>query len=107
MKSKEEILEAQNNLISKVYDLILNPKTSDDERTILVEFKNANNTTWNFEKNLMDLSRALRQLSIKKLNNKETLSEAVGKFYMDISKVGLHEKNLGMGLIYLSFLGSN
>ncbi len=38
-KEKRELVE--NNLLARVYDLILNEQTSEEERSILVEFKNA------------------------------------------------------------------
>lgn len=101
MSKKEKRLEAENALLARVYDLILNTETSDDERSILIEFKNSVEEGKDFQKQVMRLAESLRQLSLKKFNNKETLSKAVGKLYMDISTTGFFEENLGRGLAVL------
>lgn len=95
----------ENALLSRVYDLILNTQTIDDERSKLVEFKSAVENGKDFEKQLMNLAEDLRQLAVYKFKNKETLSPKVGKFYIDISTTGLLKKNLGIGLTAISFLG--
>lgn len=98
MSKKEKRIEVQNALLSTVYDLILNKQTLDDERSKLIEFKNAVESGKDFEKELMHLAEDLRQLAVYKFKYKETLSPEVGKFYMDISTTGLFEKNLAIGL---------
>ena len=82
-KEKRELVE--NNLLARVYDLILNEQTSEEERSILVEFKNAVESGKDFQLETMKLAETLRQL-------------ALSKFYMDISTTGLFEKNLAIGL---------
>lgn len=104
MSKKEKIIAEQNALLSRVYDLILNTQTLDDERSKLIEFKNAVESGKDFEKQTMNLAEALRQLAVRKLKDKETLSSEVGKLYMDISTTGLLKKNLGIGLTAISFL---
>lgn len=104
MSKKEKIIAEQNALLSRVYDLILNTQTLDDERSKLVEFKNSVESGKDFEKQTMNLAEALRQLAVSKLKDKETLSPEVGKFYMDISTTGLLKKNLGIGLATVGFL---
>ena len=104
MSKKEKILEKQNDLLSRVYDLILNTQTLDDERSKLVEFKNSVEMGKDFEQQIMDLAKSLRQLAVRKAKDKETLSPEVGKFYMDISTTGLLKKNFGIGLTAISFL---
>ncbi|MDQ0459462.1 bacteriocin immunity protein [Clostridium sardiniense] len=105
MSKKEKRIEEQDDLLARVYDLILNTQTLDDERSKLIEFKNAVESGKDFERQLMDLAEALRQLAVLKFKDKETLSAGVGKFYMDISTTGLLKKNLGIGLAALGFLG--
>lgn len=100
---KKRILE-ENALLARVYDLILNTQTLDDERSKLIEFKNAVESGKDFEQQIMNLAEDLRQLAVYKFKDKETLSQEVGKFYMDISTTGLLKKNLGIGLTSLSFL---
>ncbi|MDQ0150303.1 bacteriocin immunity protein [Eubacterium multiforme] len=104
MKKKEKRLEKQNDLLSRVYDLILNTQTLDDERSKLVEFKNSVEMVKDFEQQTIKLAESLRQLAVRKAKDKETLSPEVGRFYMDISTTGLLKKNLGIGLTAISFL---
>ncbi len=104
MSKKEKILEKQNDLLSRVYDLILNTQTLDDERYKLVEFKNSVEMGKDFEQQIIDLAESLRQLAVRKAKDKETLSPEVGRLYMDISNTGLLKKNLGIGLTAISFL---
>lgn len=104
MSKKEKILEKQDDLLSRVYDLILNTQTLDDERSKLVEFKNSVEMGKDFEQQTMELAESLRQLAVRKAKDKETLSPEVGRFYMDISTTGLLKKNLGIGLTAISFL---
>ena len=104
MSKKEKILEKQNDLLSRVYDLILNTQTLDDERSKLVEFKNSVEMGKDFEQQTMNLAESLRQIAVRKAKDKETLSPEVGRFYMDISTTGLLKKNLGIGLTAISFL---
>ena len=106
MNKKEKILEKQNDLLSRVYDLILNTQTLDDERSKLVEFKNSVEMGKDFEQQTMNLAESLRQLAVRKAKDKETLSPEVGRFYMDISTTGLLKKNLGIGLTAISFLAN-
>ena len=104
MSKKEKILEKQNDLLSRVYDLILNTQTLNDERSKLVEFKNSVEMGKDFEQQTMNLAESLRQIAVRKAKDKETLSPEVGRFYMDISTTGLLKKNLGIGLTAISFL---
>ena len=95
-KEKRELVE--NNLLARVYDLILNEQTSEEERSNLVEFKNAVESGKDFQLETMKLAETLRQLALRKFKCKEKLSDEVSKFYMDISTTGLFEKNLAIGL---------
>lgn len=104
MSKKEKRIKLQNELLSRVYDLILNPETRDDERNKLVEFKNAIENGKDFEKEVMYLAEDLRELSLLKFKNKENLTPKVGKLYMDISSTGFVRKELGRGMVTLSFL---
>lgn len=105
MGKKEKRIEKQNALLARVYDLILNTQTLDDERSKLIEFKNAVEMGKDFEKQEMKLAEDLRQLAVRKVKDKETLSLEVGKLYMDISTTGLFDRNFGIGLASLGFLG--
>ena len=85
-KEKRELVE--NNLLARVYDLILNEQTSEEERSILVEFKNAVESGKDFQLETMKLAETLRQLALSKFKHREKLSDEVSKFYMDISTYG-------------------
>lgn len=106
ISKKEKRIKLQNELLLRVYDLILNPETEDDERAKLVEFKNNIEKSKDFEKEVMYLAEDLRRLSLLKFKNKNNLSPKVAKLYMDISTTGLFEKELGRGMVALSFLAS-
>ena len=106
ISKKEKRIKLQNELLSRVYDLILNPETEDDERVKLVEFKNNVETGKDFEKEVMYLAEDLRKLSLLKFKNKNNLSPKVSKLYMDISTTGFFEKELGRGIVAFSFLAS-
>lgn len=107
MSTKENIKEKQNNLLIRIYDLILDTQTSQDERIKLIKFKNAVESGKDFESQVMNLAEDLRLLALYKFKNNEKLSENVGKLYLDIHSVGLFGKNLAIGLsATLSSLGS-
>ena len=103
---KKRILE-ENALLARVYDLILNKETAEDERIKLVEFKNAVENGKDFELETMKLARELRLLALSKFKNKKNLSPEVGKLYMDISSTGFFKAELGRGLIALSGILGN
>lgn len=107
MSKKEKRIKLQNELLSRVYYLILNPETEDDERAKLVEFKNNIEKGKDFEKEVMYLAEDLRKLSLLKFKNKNNLSPKVAKLYMDISTTGFLKKELGRGIVAFSFLFSN
>ena len=98
MNTKEKIKEKQNDLLIRIYDLILDTQTPEDERAKLIEFKNAVESGKDFQLETMKLAEILRQLALSKFKHKEKLSDEVSKFYMDISTTGLFEKNLAIGL---------
>ena len=89
-------------ILEEVYNLILNSDTWDSERKPLITLKNNVEKGRYFDRELWDLSYALRTQAIKKLTNKENLSKEVGKFYLNISTAGLWNQNLSRGLIMYS-----
>lgn len=104
MRKKEKRILAEKALLSRVYNLILDEQTLNDERDKLIEFKNAVENGKDFEREVMYLAEYLRELSLLKFKNKKNLSPEVGKFYMDISSTGFLKKQLGIGIISISFL---
>lgn len=90
-----KITEAE--IINEVYDLILNVNVSQDERTILVNFKNHVNDK-NFANELMRLAAGLRQLAIKNLAAQKKMSPETSAFYKKIATYGQQELNWARGL---------
>lgn len=60
-KEKRELVE--NNLLARVYDLILNEQTSEEERSNLVEFKNAVESGKDFQIRNNEISRNFKTIS--------------------------------------------
>ena len=81
----------ETEIINEVYDLILNANVTQDERAILVNFKNHVNDK-NFANELMRLAAGLRQLAIK------NLSLETSAFYKKIATYGQQELNWARGL---------
>ncbi|MGL4739833.1 MAG: bacteriocin immunity protein [Sarcina sp.] len=95
-KDKENLLKEE--ILRNTYNLILDENITQEERNILLSFKNRVEIGTEFEKALKKLSEELRCLALGKLNNKEVLSKQIDKFYMDISSIRSFKKNLVNGL---------
>lgn len=100
--TKKSVEEVEAAVLRKVYDLILNPETTEEERVLLVSFKEKATSNQDMEQPIMDLSKNLGRLAIKKYNEKMTLSHEVSEFYKEISDTGLLKKNLAYGIIATS-----
>ncbi|GET09326.1 hypothetical protein SY111_19500 [Ligilactobacillus agilis] len=90
-----KITEAE--IMNEVYDLILNANVTQDERAILVNFKNRI-TDKNFANELMGLAAGLRQLGIKNLAAQKKMSPETSAFYKKIATYGQQELNWARGL---------
>ena len=73
----------KTEIMNEVYDLILNANVTQDERAILVNFKNRV-TDKNFANELMGLVAGLRQLAIKNLAAQKKMSLETSAFYKKI-----------------------
>ena len=87
----------KTEIMNEVYDLILNANVTQDERTILVNFKNHVNDK-NFANELMGLAAGLRQLGIKNLAAQKKMSPETRAFYKKIATYGQQELNWARGL---------
>ena len=87
----------ETEIINEVYDLILNANVTQDERAILVNFKNHVNDK-NFANELMRLAAGLRQLAIKNLAAQKKMSLETSSFYKKIATYGQQELNWARGL---------
>lgn len=90
-----KITEAE--IMNEVYDLILNANVTQDERAILVNFKDRV-TAKNFANELMGLAAGLRQLGIKNLAAQKKMSPETSAFYKKIATYGQQELNWARGL---------
>ncbi|HGF7436486.1 TPA: bacteriocin immunity protein [Enterococcus faecium] len=88
--SKSEEIE---NMVLKLYDLVLNPEINEKERILLIEAKIGLEKGQYYPKVMNNLERSLRPLAIK-----GELSKPVSPFYMEISTIGKFEKELGRGM---------
>ncbi|MDK6810182.1 bacteriocin immunity protein [Ligilactobacillus agilis] len=89
--------------MNEVYDLILNVNVTQDERAILVNFKNRV-TDKNFANELMGLAAGLRQLGIKNLAAQKKMSLETSAFYKKIAAYGQRELNWARGLAMIGVI---
>ena len=91
-KKTEEIL-------NKVYNLILDPEIRQNERDILLHYKTRLENTKNEQRVVMELAEALRQQAVSGINSHKSMSPKVATFYKEIATYGQLSKNLAQGLI--------
>ena len=94
----------EEQIIDHVYNLILNVKTKEDERQVLVDFKNNIENKKEFESSLMILAERLREIGVQNISKKTTMSSDVGEFYKKIASYGQLKTNLGRGLAVSGFM---
>ena len=93
-KKTEEIL-------NKVYNLILDPEIRQNERDILLHYKTRLENTKNEQRVVMGLAEALRQQAVNGIHSHKSMSPKVATFYKEIATYGQLSKNLAQGLISL------
>ena len=93
-KKTEEIL-------NKVYNLILDPEIRQNERDILLHYKTRLENTKNEQRDVMELAEALRQQAVSSIHSHKSLSPKTATFYKEIEAYGQLSKNLAQGLISL------
>lgn len=94
----------EEEIMTNVYDLILNLNIHQDERVILTNFKNKMDSRADFSNELMNLSVELRQLAIKNVSKHNKMSSEVSEFYKKISSYGQLELNWARGLANIGML---
>ena len=90
-KKTEEIL-------NKVYNLILDPEIRQNERDILLHYKTRLENTKNEQR---VVAEALRQQAVSSIHSHKSLSPKTATFYKEIEAYGQLSKNLAQGLISL------
>ncbi|WP_258557991.1 bacteriocin immunity protein [Streptococcus porcinus] len=71
----------KNDLLMDVTNLIINPAVKEEERQILITYKNNIEESPHLENNIMNLSNELRLLAVKNISSKEKMSISVNEFY--------------------------
>lgn len=94
----------KEQIMNQVYNLILNVETKENEREVLIHFKNEIEVGKAFERNLMQLAEHLREISVKNISEKRTMSKGVSVFYKTISSYGQLKQNFGRGLAVSGFM---
>lgn len=75
----------QEGFVATMYDLILDPKIKEEERQILIQFKNDLGENHSFEDALLQLSYDLQQLSVHNVAQHTCMSPKMNELYMKIS----------------------
>ncbi|MFC3927662.1 bacteriocin immunity protein [Streptococcus caprae] len=81
----------------KVYNAILNPELSEEERQLLVTFKNRVKKPSEFDRAARELSYQLGKLAVKKLGE-ETLHPQVSEIYQELASFYARESAVATGL---------
>ena len=89
----------QQEIVNEAYNLILNIETREEERQLLIEFKNEIEQGKDFERPIQKLSENLRLLAVKNITDKKKMSKNVHNYYKKICSVGFLEKEIGVGLL--------
>ena len=88
----------KEDLLNNVYDLVLSAETKEEERQVLLVFKNAVEAGKDFDKSVEKLASDLRKIGVKNISEKTKMSPNVNDFYKKISSYGFFEENLARGL---------
>lgn len=94
----------EQEIINTLYNLILDTSLTDEERSLLIHFKNQVITGKNEPAVIRGLSEELRQLAVRNISDQKTLSPNMADFYQTIATYGHHDHNLARGLIALGGL---
>ena len=87
-----------NEILSQIYNLVLNPDINTYERTPLLNAKNRLEKNEYFPRVMKDLEFDLRPYAIK-----SKLSSSVAKFYMSASTAGNRELGRGLAATSITF----
>ena len=86
-------------ILNKVYNLILDTDIHKYERDILLHYKTRLENTKNEQRVIMGLAEALRQQAVNGIHSHKSMSPKVAIFYKEIATYGQLSKNLAQGLI--------
>lgn len=94
----------EQDIINRLYNLILDTSLTDEERSLLIYFKNQVIIGKNEPAVIRGLSEQIRQLAVKNISDQKTLSPNMADFYQKIATYGHHNHNLARGLMALGGL---
>jgi hypothetical protein len=89
-------------ILNKVYNLILDTDIHKNERDILLHYKTRLENTKNEQRVIMELAEALRQQAVSGIHSHKSMSPKVATFYKEIATYGQLSKNIAQGLISFS-----
>ena len=88
---------SDEQLLTFIYNLILDPSLTEAERKLLVDFKNRLKPKSDLEDELRNLADDMRRLAVKNLGH-TSFSPNMQTIYKLISQSGLLKENLARGL---------
>ena len=88
---------SDEQLLTFIYNLILDPSLTEAERKLLVDFKNRLKPKSDLEDELRNLADDMRHLAVKNLGH-TSFSPKMHTTYKLISQSGLLKENLARGL---------
>lgn len=89
----------QEELLDDYYNLLINPMISDEERQLLLIYKEKLSSNKNLEKTFSRLASEIRDMSVKNINRHKKLTKDFSEFYKKISYIGQQSQQVGRGLI--------
>lgn len=93
-----EKITNEDEIMTVVYNFIVDSSITDDERKVFISFKNSVGSGTNFSRALMNLSYDLRQIALKNVSKNVGMTPNVSEFYKTIVTYGQRELNWAYGL---------
>ncbi|GGE23580.1 bacteriocin immunity protein [Streptococcus himalayensis] len=88
-----------NDLLTEIVNLILNPTIKEEERAILRRFKDQAHPNKDMSLLIPYLAEELRQLAVQNIRKNTHLSKEVANFYQKIAYYAKSKQELGRGLL--------
>ncbi|MEQ9764729.1 bacteriocin immunity protein [Streptococcus jiangjianxini] len=95
----------REQMLIRVYNLILDPSVSQEERDILRAFMSDLERGSDYQVSMMRLAEDLRQLAVKNLKDYKKLSPNVARLYREIAYRGEKYSNIAKGLMSIGLWG--
>lgn len=95
----------REQMLIRVYNLILDPSVSQEERDILRAFMSDLERGSDYQVSVMRFAEDLRQLAVKNLKDYKKLSPNVARLYREITYRGEKYSNIAKGLMSVGLWG--